>query len=293
MEGLKRIANLNLEENKSKLLKNSIFGDLLKITNPKESSALLLTPLYQSYDVNKGVFVFNDEASFSFCSKEIADATGMRDSGISLKEYEEGLSSSPHFPQYVFELRGELVNGAEGKIMPNHIRTMLMKMSVDDDEKKLIFKRLMIYYLFEEVLLSEANSNRAVIYKRIGKIRPKLSDKKSHESPPIQMYKGQRVKDLHLILKALKASDIDECTHYVIDSEPEAPPTHNDEANDDASNDGDEARATDGSQPNPPDVASEAGLRRSTRDKRKILPFSPGDQKTKTWAVTERGRGRA
>nr|GFC12402.1 protein root hair defective 3 [Tanacetum cinerariifolium] len=84
----------------------------------------------------------------------------MRDSGISLKEYEEGLSSSPHFPQYVFELRGELVNGAEGKIMANHIRTMLMKMSVDDDEKKLIFKRIMIYYLFEEVLLSEANSNR-------------------------------------------------------------------------------------------------------------------------------------
>nr|GFB88930.1 hypothetical protein [Tanacetum cinerariifolium] len=46
------------------------------------------------------------------------------------------------------------------------------------------------------------------------------------------------------------------------------------EANDDASNDGDEVRPPDGPQPNPPDVANEAGLRRSTRDKQKKFPFS-------------------
>nr|GEY51863.1 hypothetical protein [Tanacetum cinerariifolium] len=290
MEGLKRIAILNLEENKSELRKDSIFGDLSKITNPKESSALLLTPLYQSYDVNKGIFVFNDEASFSFCSKEIADATGMRDSGISLKEYEEGLSSSPHFPQYVFEPRGELVNGAEGKIMANHIRTMLMKMSVDDDEKKLIFKRLMIYYLFEEVLLSEANSNwvpRAKIWLLALKSRTRMSsiDECTHCRDSGSSSSG--------VLNTVATELADLSLSDVIDSKPEASPTHSDEANDDASNDGDEARAPDGPQPNPPDVASEAGLRRSTRDKRKKLPFSPGDKKTKTRAVTERGRGRA
>ncbi|GKD68443.1 hypothetical protein Tco_1322533 [Tanacetum coccineum] len=120
----------------------------------------MLTPLYRSYDAHKGVFVFNDEASFSFCSKEIAEVTGMRDSGISLKEYEEGLSSSPHFPQYLFKLRGELVSGAKGKISANHIRAMLMGMSVGDDEGKLIFKKLMIFYLMEEVILCEANSSR-------------------------------------------------------------------------------------------------------------------------------------
>nr|GEU37110.1 reverse transcriptase domain-containing protein [Tanacetum cinerariifolium] len=233
MGGPKRIAKLKLEENKSDLLKDSVFRDLSKITSPKESSSLLLTPLYRSYDAHKGVFVFNDEASFSFCSKEIAEVTGMRDSGISLKEYEEGLSSFPHFPQYLFKLRGELVSGAKGKISANHIRAMLMGMSVGDDEGKLIFKKLMIFYLMEEVLLCEANSSRvprakmwqlvediekcetgpmpvleAIIYNRIREIQPKLSDKKSQESPPIQKYKGQRVKDLDIVLKALKASDV-------------------------------------------------------------------------------------
>ncbi|PWA90186.1 hypothetical protein CTI12_AA103780 [Artemisia annua] len=169
--------------------------------------------LVRSYDAHKGVFVFNDEASFSFCSKEIAEVTGMRDSGISLKEYEEGLSSSPHFPQYLFKLRGELVSGAKGKISANHIRAMLMGMSVGDDEGKLIFKKLMIFYLMEEVLLCEANSSRAVIYNRIREIQHKLTDKNSQESPPIQKYKGQRVKDLDIVLKALKASDIDPCPH--------------------------------------------------------------------------------
>ncbi|GKE79397.1 hypothetical protein Tco_1545517, partial [Tanacetum coccineum] len=160
MSGLKKIVNLNLEKNKSDLLKDSVFGNLTKITNKKESSLLLLSPLYKSYDASKGVFEFNDEASFSFCTQEIANVIAMKDRGISLEEYEECLSSSPHFPQYLYHLRDQCVTGVEGKILATHIKPMLNGMSIGDDEGKLLFKKLMIYYLIEEVLLCEANSTR-------------------------------------------------------------------------------------------------------------------------------------
>ncbi|GJT61993.1 hypothetical protein Tco_1005526 [Tanacetum coccineum] len=127
------------------------------IISSVESSLLLLSPLYKSYDASKGVFDFNDEASFSFCTQEIADVIAMKDRGISL---EECLSSSPHFPQYLYHLRDQCVTGVEGKILATHIKPMLNGMSIGDDEGNLLFKKLMIYYLIEEVLLCEANSTR-------------------------------------------------------------------------------------------------------------------------------------
>nr|GEX68969.1 RNA-dependent RNA polymerase 6-like [Tanacetum cinerariifolium] len=147
-------------------------------------------------------------------------------------------------------------------------------MSVDDDEKKLIFKRLMIYYLFEEVLLSEANSNR-VPRAKIWQFAEDLEKVETENNGCVgeHSFEGSMAVLEAVIYKRIELADLS--LSDVIDSEPEAPPTHSDEANDDASNDGDEARAPDGPQPNPPDVASEAGLRRSTRDKRKKLPFSP------------------
>ncbi|GJV42257.1 phospholipase-like protein [Tanacetum coccineum] len=84
----------------------------------------------------------------------------MKDRGISLEEYEECLSSSPHFPQYLYHLRDQCVTGVEGKILATHIKPMLNGMSIGDDEGNLLFKKLMIYYLIEEVLLCEANSTR-------------------------------------------------------------------------------------------------------------------------------------
>nr|GEW89555.1 hypothetical protein [Tanacetum cinerariifolium] len=77
-----------------------------------------------------------------------------------------------------------------------------------------------------------------------------------------------------------------------INPKPKAPPFDSDEAKDDASNDGDDAKALDEPQPNPLDVTSEAGRRRGSREKRKTVKFSPGGQNAKTQVVTEPGRGR-
>ncbi|GKC15572.1 hypothetical protein Tco_1012354, partial [Tanacetum coccineum] len=52
----------------------------------------------------------------------------------------------------------------------------------------------------------------------------------------------------------------------------------------------DEAKAPDEPQLNPLDVASEAGPRRGSRERRKTVKFSPDRQKTQV--VTEPGRGR-
>nr|GEW74915.1 hypothetical protein [Tanacetum cinerariifolium] len=77
----------------------------------------------------------------------------------------------------------------------------------------------------------------------------------------------------------------------VADPEPEALSFDSDEASDDASNDGDEATTLDEPQPNPLDVASEAGPMRGSREKRKTVKFSPGGQKAKTQVVIEPGCG--
>nr|GEZ06274.1 ATP synthase subunit alpha, mitochondrial [Tanacetum cinerariifolium] len=58
------------------------------------------------------------------------------------------------------DLRDKFVDNAKrgGSITASHIKDILRKITVGDDESKLHFKKLMIYYLIEEVLLCGGNS---------------------------------------------------------------------------------------------------------------------------------------
>nr|GFC18779.1 protein root hair defective 3 [Tanacetum cinerariifolium] len=64
------------------------------------------------------------------------------------------------FPKHLTDLRDKFVDNAKrgGSITASHIKDILRKMTVRDDESKLHFKKLMIYYLIEEVLLCGGNS---------------------------------------------------------------------------------------------------------------------------------------
>nr|GEW88104.1 RHD3/Sey1, P-loop containing nucleoside triphosphate hydrolase [Tanacetum cinerariifolium] len=249
MSTLKKIADLNLDNNKVDLMKDSIFGSLSSVTNKKESSATLVASLCSLYDPSKRVFQLKDKTCFSFCTQEIAKMIGMQDSGIDFRDYKEQcMSLSSGFPKHLMDIRDKFVDNAKrgGPITASHIKDILRKMTVGDDESKLHFKKLMIYYLIEEVLLCGGNSKnprknvwRLVrnlekgefvnwsrrlmttcislwllclnIYLRYGRVHRRQS------LLPIQKYASQR-KDLRDVLRALKATHIIECPHCTTSS---------------------------------------------------------------------------
>ncbi|KAL8538325.1 hypothetical protein ACS0TY_000346 [Phlomoides rotata] len=97
---------LNLDENKSNLMQNSTFYNLIKVKNNKECSGNLLKALCSVYDNEAKVFKFNDQTSVGFCVKEVAKVLGMEDKGV---EYEKERKNTD-FPQFVFELKAKYVS---------------------------------------------------------------------------------------------------------------------------------------------------------------------------------------
>lgn len=159
-------------------MKDSIFESLVSVTNDRESSAILVSKLLNIYDPVKRVFQLNNNICLSFCKKEVAKILGMNDSGISFAIYEKTCPKSSEFPTYLEVLRNKFVADAntkdkdantkdrdtntkkKSKITLANIKDILKNMTVDDEESKVQFKRLMTYFLIEGMLLCGSDSKK-------------------------------------------------------------------------------------------------------------------------------------
>nr|GFB32681.1 hypothetical protein [Tanacetum cinerariifolium] len=119
------------------------------------------------------------------------------------------------FPKHLTDLRDKFVDNAKrgGLITASHIKDILRKITVGDDESKLHFKKLMIYYLIEEVLLYGGNSKnpRKNVRRLVRNLKKcesvnwvKAIDDHLHLS---MKYASQR-KDVRDVLRALKATHV-------------------------------------------------------------------------------------
>ncbi|KAJ0583202.1 hypothetical protein HanOQP8_Chr05g0171891 [Helianthus annuus] len=143
---LKKIVDLGLSDEKVKLMKESVFGNLSSVVNKRESSATLVEVLSKYYNSSNNMFELPSGIYFSFCSKEVADIIGMEDKGVDIHEYvqcSKGSSASSSKPA-----------------TPADLKKKLKDMSVDDDTSKKCFKELMSYFLVEQVLLCARDAKK-------------------------------------------------------------------------------------------------------------------------------------
>ncbi|KAI3688313.1 hypothetical protein L1987_82024 [Smallanthus sonchifolius] len=153
MSNLKNIDDLKLE-NKVDLMKDSIFYSLSSVTNGRESSGTLVAALCKYYDHNKRGFQLNNKTYFSFFTKEVAKTIRKEDKGINYLEY---VSQNSQSSKQMKDLRAKFASG-DGAITAKQMNEILTKMTVDDDESKQQFRRLMTIYLIEQVLLFNRNN---------------------------------------------------------------------------------------------------------------------------------------
>ncbi|KAJ0575253.1 hypothetical protein HanPSC8_Chr05g0188761 [Helianthus annuus] len=146
---LKKIVDLGLGEEKVKLMKESVFGNLSSVVNKRESSATLVEVLSKYYNSSNKMFELPNGISFSFCSKEVADIIGMEDKGVDIHEYMQCSKNSFVFPPK-----------ALSKPSPGDLKKKLKDMSIDDDASKKSFKELMSYFLVEQVLLCARDAKK-------------------------------------------------------------------------------------------------------------------------------------
>ncbi|KAJ0787907.1 hypothetical protein HanPI659440_Chr05g0185621 [Helianthus annuus] len=139
---LKKIVDLGLSDEKVKLMKESVFGNLSSVVNKRESSATLVEVLSKYYNSSNKMFELPNGIYFSFCSKEVADIIGMEDKGVGIHEYVQCPKASSK-PTTLADLKKKLKD-----------------MSIDDDASKKYFKGLMSYFLVEQVLLCARDATK-------------------------------------------------------------------------------------------------------------------------------------
>ena len=149
---LTSITDLKLNQEKIDLMKDSGFSSLLSVTFKRESSSSFLSKMLNCYDPVNKVFHFSEKTSFSFCTKEVASVLGMSDNGIRFADYDNKCKKTA-FPKYLKETYPAL----NQKTLFSFKET-LATMSVDDEEGKLEFKKIMTYFLLEGLLHHAANS---------------------------------------------------------------------------------------------------------------------------------------
>ena len=149
---LTTITELQLNQEKIDLMKDSGFSSLLSVTFARESSSSFLLKMLNCYDAVNKVFHFNEKTSFSFCTKEVASVLGMSDNGIRFADYDNKCKKTA-FPKYLKEKYPAL-----NKNTLFNLKSTLSTMSVDDEERKLEFKKLMTFFLLEGLLLPAGNS---------------------------------------------------------------------------------------------------------------------------------------
>jgi prophage antirepressor-like protein len=112
-------------------MRDSVFSHVTNIQNDKESSASLITLFSDFYDTTTRRFVLNNNTSFSFCAKEVADVLGLENIGLSLST-----SAAKRVPEFVYDLMKECDLGSSRKISTTTIKKLLSQMDVNDEESK-------------------------------------------------------------------------------------------------------------------------------------------------------------
>ncbi|MFS7902997.1 hypothetical protein Hanom_Chr01g00018441 [Helianthus anomalus] len=138
---IKKIADLKLDDAKIDLMEDSIFGSLSSVMNKQESSATLVEVLFTYYNTSTEFFELANEIPFSFCAKEVVDVIGMEDHGVDDKKYENKCSRAT-FPPTALNKANAVV-----------LKATFPNMPIDNEEGQKCFKKLMCYFLVEQVLL--------------------------------------------------------------------------------------------------------------------------------------------
>lgn len=133
-------------------MENSVFHKLVQVSHARQGSAPLDSTLCTFYDTKNRCFVFNDQTSFCFCTKEVAHVLGIKDGGNAYNVF----SKDSQIPTFLEILKNEHIGGG-GSLQPKHLKQILRDMRVDDEERKLWFKKLMSYYLVDQLLLCSSN----------------------------------------------------------------------------------------------------------------------------------------
>ncbi|KAL5098627.1 hypothetical protein RYX36_002954 [Vicia faba] len=127
---------------------NSVFYDVINIQNNKESSSIFIKLFGDFYDPTNRRFVLNNNTSFSFCAKEVADVLGIENTGPDFNA-----PAAKKVPQFVKDLVIGYGVDSSGKISTTTIKELLKKMNVDDEESRLNFKKVLCYFLIEMFLI--------------------------------------------------------------------------------------------------------------------------------------------
>jgi prophage antirepressor-like protein len=112
-------------------MRDSVFSHVTNIQNDKESSSSLIKLFSDFYDPTTRRFVLNNNTSFSFCAKEVADVLGLENIGLSLST-----SAAKRVPELVYDLMKECDLGSSRKISTTTIKKLLSQMDVNDEESK-------------------------------------------------------------------------------------------------------------------------------------------------------------
>ncbi|CAI8617026.1 unnamed protein product [Vicia faba] len=146
--GLATLCKLKLSPEKKNLMVNSVFYDVINIQNNKESSSIFIKLFGDFYDPTNRRFVLNNNTSFSFCAKEVADVLGIENTGPDFNA-----PAAKKVPQFVKDLVIGYGVDSSGKISTTTIKELLKKMNVDDEESRLNFKKVLCYFLIEMFLI--------------------------------------------------------------------------------------------------------------------------------------------
>ncbi|CAJ2641884.1 unnamed protein product [Trifolium pratense] len=153
---LKKITNLQLTSEKQLLMENSIFSKLVQVKNKRESSSALISVLSSLYDAESRKFVFNNEASLSFCIREVAEVLGIENTGTDHIFSTENSA----YNNFLDELK-VFFNWEEDKeFKASDLKNLLREMPIIDDQSKLYFRQLLSFYLVDQVLVCSGNSKK-------------------------------------------------------------------------------------------------------------------------------------
>ncbi|CAJ2650010.1 unnamed protein product [Trifolium pratense] len=147
--------DLKLDCEKKLLMEKSVFYKLLQLTNKRESSAPFVSLFCEVYDPVTKSFVFNNDASFSFCAEEVAKVLEIKNTGTSL-EY----TRAETFPEFVYELKERFDRDGSRQITTKSITIFLENMTIDDEQSRSNFKQLLSYFLIERFLLCSPDAKK-------------------------------------------------------------------------------------------------------------------------------------
>ncbi|KAK9671112.1 hypothetical protein RND81_12G007900 [Saponaria officinalis] len=135
----------------------SRFYSLCNLSAGKASSRMLVIALCRYYDADKDLFILNDDAKFTFCYLEVDLALNIENTE---NEVDVDLIEGDRVSNFALELKNLHYLGSKRSASWStaDLKKIICTMSVDTEENKLQFRKLMSYFIVDQFLVTSTNN---------------------------------------------------------------------------------------------------------------------------------------